>query len=129
MLTNAAVLLMVLCAAGSAAAAAPTPYLPDLLALQNGTRVRDADGWARARRPEVQALLAEHLVGAGPAAPAAAALARVALLNTTTVGNDGAASTFLRLVYNTSGGRAGVDTVSLDVEVLAPDRTDNAASS
>src|SRR5215210_7795549 len=44
--------------------------LPDVLTLQNGTKVKDAKTWTEKRRPEIVKLFAEHQFGKMPPRPA-----------------------------------------------------------
>ena len=94
----------------------PDPYLPDLLAFRNGTRVTTRSAW-RERRVELQNDLSQHVLGTLP--PAVPPLVKATELNRTTAGYAGASSYFVRITFDVSAGGAAQE-ISFDIELLLP---------
>jgi hypothetical protein len=105
-----AALAVVLLASGVATEFAPTAELPDLLMMSDGRPVETAEQWQTQRRPELKALLQQHILGTLPTTPPSFVSATA--LNFTNATAGGISSTYLRLAFQANG-----TAVEFDIEL------------
>lgn len=104
--------LQVLVASG-VAEFSPTAELPDLLTMSDGRPVETAAQWQTQRRPELKALLQQHILGTLP--EATPTFVSATALNFTNATTGGISSTYLRLAFQANG-----TAVEFDVELAWP---------
>ena len=80
---------------------APTAELPDLLTMSDGSPVTTAAQWNTQRRPELKALLQQHILGTLPATPPS--FVGATALNVTNSSDGTVSSAYLRLAFQANG--------------------------
>jgi len=101
------------------AALPPSPFLPPLLRLDNGTNVTTSAAWFEQRRPEVAALTQDILLGRMPA-PKPGCAAVPPLLEARTVNSSTSRGAVVDSYVNLTFGVSASLNVSFAVELLVP---------